>query len=114
VGSPIPTIGASGAIAGVMGAYFVLHPTARVITLIPIFFWPLFVSVPAVVFLGFWFVTQFFSGTMALADGQNAGGIAWWAHVGGFLGGVLLLWLFPQRDRGDRGDRGRGARRTSR
>ena len=95
--SQVPTIGASGAIAGVMGAYFLLHPTARVVTLIPIVFWPLFVSVPAVLFLGFWFATQFFSGTMALADGQNAAGIAWWAHVGGFLGGVLLLGLFPPR-----------------
>ena len=85
--STLPTIGASGAIAGVMGAYFVLFPGARVVTLIPIFFWPLFVELPAILYLGFWFLTQFYSGTLSLAAGRDAGGIAWWAHVGGFLVG---------------------------
>jgi membrane associated rhomboid family serine protease len=89
--SPIPTIGASGAIAGVMGAYLVLYPTARVLTLIPIFFIPYFVEIPAFIFLGLWFLLQFLSATAARAD---MGGIAWWAHVGGFAFGILLLKLF--------------------
>jgi membrane associated rhomboid family serine protease len=92
--SRVPTIGASGAIAGVMGAYFVLYPRAKVVMLVPIFFWPFFFEIPAVLFLGFWFVTQFFSGTLALGAGETAGGVAWWAHVGGFVAGILLLPFF--------------------
>ena len=75
--SEIPTVGASGAIAGVMGAYFVLYPGARVLTLIPIFFFLQFVEIPAFLFLGLWFVFQFLSA--AVSSGQE-GGIAWWAH----------------------------------
>jgi len=97
--STMPTVGASGAIAGVMGAYFVLYPRARVITLIPIFFYPLFIEIPAVIFLLFWFLTQLLSGGLALAEGANVGGIAWWAHIGGFLAGTLLQ-LFFVRSRG--------------
>ena len=93
-GSTMATIGASGAIAGVMGAYFVLYPRARVITLIPIFFYPMFIEIPAVVFLLFWFLTQLLSGGLALAEGANVGGIAWWAHIGGFVAGTLLQFLF--------------------
>lgn len=90
--SAVPTIGASGAIAGVMGAYFVLYPRARVLTLVPIFFFFTLVEIPAYVFLGFWFVLQFFSGAFSLAGGQvQAGGVAWWAHVGGFVAGIFLL-----------------------
>jgi membrane associated rhomboid family serine protease len=89
--SGTPTIGASGAIAGVMGAYFLLHPTSRILTLIPIFFIPWFVEIPAFVFLGVWFLLQFFS---AAAAGGTAGGIAWWAHIGGFVFGMLFLKLF--------------------
>ncbi|MFO7460599.1 MAG: rhomboid family intramembrane serine protease [Desulfatiglandales bacterium] len=89
--SRIPTIGASGAIAGVMGAYLILFPFARILTLIPIFFIPYFVEIPAFVFLGIWFLLQFLSAT-AVRSGM--GGIAWWAHVGGFLFGILLLKLF--------------------
>ena len=89
--SPVPTIGASGAIAGVMGAYFLLYPKARVLTLIPIFFLPYFIEVPAYFFLGLWFVMQFLSAAIAPAGG---GGIAWWAHIGGFLFGMVLLKLF--------------------
>jgi membrane associated rhomboid family serine protease len=101
-GSAVPTIGASGAISGVMGAYFVMYPRARVITLIPLLFYPLFVELPAFVFLGVWFSAQLLSGTAALSAAEEAGGIAFLAHVGGFVAGVLLHWLFlrPQRVRG--------------
>jgi membrane associated rhomboid family serine protease len=97
-GSPIPTVGASGAIAGVLGAYLVLYPTAKVVTLIPLFFWPFFVELPAFLFLGFWFVSQLLSGTAALANEMSAGGVAWWAHVGGFLAGLgLYRWFLLRR-----------------
>jgi len=100
-GSLVPTIGASGAIAGVMGAYFLLYPRARVITIVPIFFYPLFVEIPAVVYLGFWFASQVFSGTLSVSEGpQEAGGVAFLAHVGGFLAGLLLHRLFLRRPRG--------------
>jgi membrane associated rhomboid family serine protease len=96
--SPVPTVGASGAIAGVMGAYLLLFPHARVVTLIPIFIFFQLVEVPAVIFLGIWFVIQLFSGTVSLANtGANAGGVAWWAHIGGFIIGVL--WALPLRHR---------------
>jgi membrane associated rhomboid family serine protease len=96
-GSEVPTIGASGAISGVMGAYFVLFPRARVITLIPVLFYPLFVELPAFVFLGLWFASQLLSGTASLVEPAAAGGIAFLAHVGGFVAGVLLHWLFVRR-----------------
>jgi membrane associated rhomboid family serine protease len=91
--SNVPTIGASGAIAGVMGAYFLLYPRSKVLTLIPIVIIPWFVEIPAFFFLGFWFVMQFIN-----AAGSNAqmGGIAWWAHVGGFIFGMLFLKLFQR------------------
>src|SRR5262245_49616301 len=98
-GSQVPTIGASGAIAGVMGAYFVLFPRARVITLVPILFYPLFVELPAFVFLGLWFLTQILSGSASLAAHADVGGIAFLAHVGGFLCGVLTHWLFLRKER---------------
>ena len=99
--SAVPMVGASGAIAGVMGAYFVLHPRARVLTLIPIFFFIQFVEVPAIFFLFFWFAMQFLSGTLALATvpGEAAGGVAWWAHIGGFAAGVLLVGFFRRSRR---------------
>ena len=89
--SEIATIGASGAIAGVMGAYFVLYPQAKVLTLIPIFFFFHFVELPAFLFLGIWFLFQFMS---AAASSSQAGGIAWWAHIGGFVFGIIFLKLF--------------------
>ena len=89
--STIPTIGASGAIAGVMGAYFVLYPKAKVLTLVPIFLFFQFIELPAFLFLGVWFIFQFISATAASAQ---AGGIAWWAHIGGFLFGIVFLKLF--------------------
>jgi membrane associated rhomboid family serine protease len=94
----VPTIGASGAIAGVLGAYFIFFPTAQVIVLLPIFIIPLFFPVPAVLFIGFWFVMQFFTGTLSLASSAQAvGGVAWWAHVGGFLTGAALCRVFAAR-----------------
>ncbi len=97
--SHVPTIGASGAIAGVLGAYFVCYPGARITTLIPlfIFFWT--VQVPAILLLGYWFLIQFVAGMQMLSIQTAAsGGVAWWAHVGGFASGALMaLILRPQR-----------------
>jgi len=89
--SDIPTIGASGAIAGVMGAYLVLFPSSRILTLIPIIFIPYFIEVPAFLFLGLWFILQFIS---AAGSGGQATGVAWWAHIGGFVFGIILLKVF--------------------
>lgn len=87
--SMVPTIGASGAIAGVMGAYFLLYPKSRILTLIPIIIIPWFVEIPAFIFLGIWFLIQFLN-----AAGSGAGsGIAWWAHIGGFIAGFFLVKL---------------------
>lgn len=91
--SEVPTVGASGAIAGILGAYLILFPGARVVTLVPIFFFFQLVELPALIFLGFWFVMQFFSGAMSLAAGERQlGGTAWWAHIGGFAAGIGLIW----------------------
>jgi hypothetical protein len=95
--SQIPLVGASGAIAGVMGAYFVLFPGARVYTLVPIFIVFTFMELPAYVFLGLWFLIQFFFGAFSTIGPQQTGGVAWWAHVGGFLVGILLLGLMEPR-----------------
>ncbi len=95
--SVIPTVGASGAIAGVLGAYLRWYPGAKVLTLVPIVIYPLFVDLPAVVFLGLWFLSQLASGTMSLGAGAAAGGVAWWAHVGGFVAGFLLANRFARR-----------------
>lgn len=93
--SIVPTIGASGAIAGVLGAYIVMFPRARVVTLIPIFIFIHIAELPALLVLGFWFVLQFFNGVLAIGDaGGQLGGIAWWAHIGGFAAGVLLVRPF--------------------
>ena len=89
--SNLPTIGASGAIAGVMGAYFILHPRSKILTLIPIIFIPYFVNIPAFIFLGLWFVLQFINAAGSQGVG---GGIAWWAHIGGFIFGLIFLKLF--------------------
>jgi membrane associated rhomboid family serine protease len=92
VHSQVPIIGASGAIAGVMGAYFILYPRSRVLTLIPIIIIPYFIEIPAFFFLAIWFTIQFFGATLSGTIG--GGGIAWWAHVGGFVAGIIFLGLF--------------------
>jgi len=98
--SRIPSVGASGAIAGVMGAYFVLFPSARVLTLVP-FLFVFFLWLPAWIVLGYWFVVQFLSGaaTSIAYSSQTGGGIAFWAHVGGFAAGLLMIKLFPSQRR---------------
>jgi membrane associated rhomboid family serine protease len=96
--STLPTIGASGAIAGVMGAYFVLYPKSRVLTLVPIFFFIQLIEVPAVVLLGLWFGMQLLSaGTVAITAGTQNGGVAFMAHVAGFIVGVLGVFVFRRR-----------------
>ena len=97
--STLPTVGASGAIAGVLGAYAVAYPTARVVTLVPIFFFIQIMALPALVVLGLWFVLQFFSGALTLAASVS-GGVAFWAHVGGFAFGALAMLLAGARARG--------------
>jgi membrane associated rhomboid family serine protease len=99
--STVPTVGASGAIAGVMGAYFVLYPHSRILALLPLFvFWEV-IEVPAILFLGLWFVMQFFSGVGSIAAGARAtgGGIAFWAHVAGFLAGMATVFLLRKPSR---------------
>jgi membrane associated rhomboid family serine protease len=93
--SPLPAIGASGAIAGVLGAYILLWPHARVMTLIPIFFFITVRELPAILILGIWFVLQLFSGvgSLGVRDAQDMGGVAWFAHIGGFLAGMGLIGL---------------------
>jgi membrane associated rhomboid family serine protease len=102
--SPVPMVGASGAIAGVMGGYFLMYPHSRIVTLIPIFFFIQLVEVPAVIFLGIWFLMQFLSGIGSSAlspDAGLSGGIAFWAHVAGFVAGLGAVNLFrrPERQR---------------
>lgn len=91
-GSQIPTVGASGAIAAVLGAYLVLFPQSRIATFIPLGFFSRLTMVPAIFVLGFWFVLQLFSGVMSLG-GPDVGGVAFWAHIGGFVAGVLMAKL---------------------
>jgi membrane associated rhomboid family serine protease len=97
-GSKVPAIGASGAISGVLGAYIVFFPRAKVLTLVPLLILFFTIKLPAVFFIGFWFVMQFLSGVGSLGAGMT-GGVAWWAHVGGFLMGIFLVktWMAPNR-----------------
>jgi len=98
--STLPTIGASGAIAGVMGAYFVLYPQSRVLTLIPlIIFWEV-IELPAIILLGFWFLMQLFSaGAIAVTASTGGGGVAFMAHVAGFITGIVAVFVLRQRQR---------------
>ncbi|MBN2366493.1 MAG: rhomboid family intramembrane serine protease [Calditrichaeota bacterium] len=96
-GSGVPTIGASGAIAGVMGAYILLFPNSRVITLIFVIFFIQIVEIPAIFFLGFWIIIQIISGSMQAGLTEQSGGVAWWAHIGGFFIGLLLVLFFKKR-----------------
>ena len=94
--STVPTIGASGAIAGVMGSYMLLYPRARVLTLVPLVVILQVISVPAPLFLGVWFLMQFYQGAAAAASGA-ASGVAWWAHIGGFVVGLVLTWILGRK-----------------
>jgi hypothetical protein len=100
----IPVVGASGAIAGVMGAYFILFPGARILTVIPIIIIPWFIEIPAFIFLGIWFVIQLLN-----AAGTSVTGIAWWAHVSGFAAGALLLGFFVKLPSSKFSDRLKGS-----
>ncbi len=96
--STIPSIGASGAISGVLGAYMVFFPTARVILGIPLFFFMYLFELPAVIALGYWFISQYLNGLFALATGAlQVGGVAWWAHIGGFIVGMILGPIMRER-----------------
>jgi len=99
--SMVPSVGASGAIAGVLGAYLVSYPFARILTLVPIFFFFQVIEIPALIVLGLWFVMQFFYGTVSLAASTSAagGGVAWWAHVGGFVIGIILVGRLARKPR---------------
>jgi len=92
----IPALGASGAIAAAMGAYLLFYPRSRVVTFVPIFLFGGFIEVPSIIFLGIWFTTQVFSGLaeLSMPSGMETGGVAWWAHVGGFIFGLLLAKPF--------------------
>lgn len=96
--SRIPTIGASGAISGVLGAYFVLFPRASVLTLVVFFYFLEVIEIPALVYLGLWFIMQLNSGILQtmLSPSEVQGGVAWWAHVGGFVAGIMLQRLFRE------------------
>lgn len=95
--SSVATVGASGAIAGVLGAYYVLYPFARIVVWVPILFLPIFIQVPAIAFLGFWVIFQIGQATAPDA-GQGFADVAWWAHLGGFVTGLLLYRLFLRSD----------------
>jgi len=97
-GSKLPGIGASGAIAGVLGAYIVFFPSSRILTLVPLFIIWFTAQIPALVFIGLWFAIQFLSGIGSLGA-ASMGGVAWWAHVGGFLLGVLIAQLYRRSPR---------------
>ncbi|MBI3805080.1 MAG: rhomboid family intramembrane serine protease [Nitrospirae bacterium] len=100
-GSRIPMVGASGAISGVLGAYLVLFPHAKVLTLVPIGFFIQLIRIPAVLVLGIWFLVQFVSGIFGYSGifGSQSGGIAWFAHIGGFLAGMVLIYPFKKKQR---------------
>ncbi|MDQ4076281.1 MAG: rhomboid family intramembrane serine protease [Chloroflexota bacterium] len=99
INSPIPTVGASGAIAGVLGAYMLLFPRARVVTLIPLFIFFFVSEISAIFFIGIWFIAQLFSGIAALGPMMAETGVAWWAHVGGFVAGLVFAMFLggPER-----------------
>jgi membrane associated rhomboid family serine protease len=92
--SPVPAIGASGAISGVMAAYMLMFPKSTIVSFIPIIIIPLFLPIPAIVFIGIWFLGQLLSGTTSLMLSNSATGIAFWAHIGGFIGGLTLYRFF--------------------
>jgi membrane associated rhomboid family serine protease len=91
--SKVPCVGASGAIAGVLGAYMITFPHARVVTIVPLFVFIQVMELPAMVVLGFWFVIQFFNGAATITASTSGAGVAWWAHIGGFAAGVIILYI---------------------
>lgn len=95
--SPIPAIGASGAISGVMAAYMLMFPKSTIVSLVPIFIIPLFIPIPALIYIGLWFFGQLISGTTSLMLSDTATGIAFWAHIGGFIGGVFIYRSFDSK-----------------
>jgi len=95
--SAVPTVGASGAISGVLGAFLVLYPQARVLSVVPLLFFFPVVELPALLYLGFWFLMQLANGTAALTIARDSGGVAWWAHVGGFVAGMALAPVLRRR-----------------
>ncbi len=97
--SRIPMVGASGAIAGVLGAYLIMFPQSRVLTLIPLFIIWEIVEIPAVIVLGIWFVLQLLSGVGSLASTDTGGGVAFWAHIAGFVCGMALVPFFKRAER---------------
>ena len=97
--SVVPAIGASGAISGIMAAYMVMFPKSTIISFVPIFIIPLFLPVPAIIYIGIWFLVQLLSGTTSLMLSDSASGIAFWAHIGGFIGGLLLYRYFDSSKR---------------
>ena len=97
--SPAPAIGASGAISGIMAAYMFLFPRSKIISFVPVFFLPLLIPIPAFIYIAIWFAGQLFSGTYHLLFSPSVTGIAFWAHIGGFLSGLALYTLFLSRKR---------------
>jgi membrane associated rhomboid family serine protease len=104
-GSTIPMVGASGAIGGVLGAYLVLFPHSRVLTLVPLFVFVTFIEIPAAILLGLWFAMQVLSGigSLMVVDPKDMGGVAFWAHAGGFVAGLVLVLLFQRPERAEAG-----------
>ena len=100
--SRFPCIGASGAIAGILGAYMITFPYARVITVIPLLFIIQVMELPAVIVLGFWFIIQFFNGALSISASASGGGVAWWAHIGGFASGITVLFVLRKIYRGEK------------
>jgi len=97
-GGQVPMVGASGAVSGILGAYVKMFPHARVLALVPVFFFMTFVEIPALVFIGLWFFIQLVNGIISLPM-VGLGGVAWWAHIGGFVAGYLLIDKFLPRHR---------------
>lgn len=96
MGSVIPMVGASGAISGVLGAYITFFPKSKILTLIPIFFFIQLIHIPAAIFIFVWFIIQFLSGVGSLGAAQDTGGVAFWAHIGGFVAGLILARFFQK------------------
>ncbi|HOK08469.1 MAG TPA: rhomboid family intramembrane serine protease [Candidatus Hydrogenedens sp.] len=102
--STVPCVGASGAISGVIGSYLFLYPTARIWCVVPIIIYLYSITVPAIVFGIIWFLIQLMNGLIVMASNEDVAGVAWWAHIGGFIAGILLLPLFLKKEEPDESD----------